>query len=167
MAWIRKKIKVRKDLNKIQRQAVAQAVIDHIVERSQSGIDKRGKPFPGYSTEYVQSLDFRIAGKSAGDVDLTLSGEMLNSLKLLRDKKGEITIGFDKGDKDLNGKAEGNIKGTYGNKSPVRGRKRDFLGIQRKVLKNIQDQYDFRREDSDRIAQRLNRIRQLLNDDDS
>ena len=50
--------------------------------------------------------------------------------------KGKISIGYDKSDKELNGKVEGNRLGTYGNKAPVT-RPRDFLGITDKALQPI------------------------------
>jgi len=165
MAQMKTTIKVRKDLDEIQRRAVAQEVIDHIVKRSKAGKDRFGKSFPGYSKSYTESKDFEIAGKSKSRVNLTLSGELLDSLKLLEQRKGQITIGYDAGDTELNAKAEGNIKGTYGNPTPLRGKKRDYLGIQRSELVDIQNQYDPRRTDATRVAERIARIRELLDDD--
>lgn len=66
---------------------------------------------------------------------------MLNSIELLGSKSGEITIGFDKSDKELNGKAEGNILGTYGKDKPDRNKARDFLGIESGALKKILSNY--------------------------
>lgn len=164
MAWIRKKIKVRKEFDKLQRQAIAQDIIDTIVERTTvKNIDRKGNPFPGYSKAYTQSLDFKIAGKTKGNVNLRLSGDMLNSLKVLNTKKGEITIGFDRGDSENNGKAEGNIKGTYGQKTST-GKKRDFLGLPRNQIKEIQDSYVPTRENRERILERIAAINQLLNE---
>jgi hypothetical protein len=130
------------------------------VERTQSGKDKTGKGFPGYSPEYIASKDFEFGGKSAGKVNLTLSSEMLNSLTLLNHKKGELTIGFERGDTRNNGVAEGNIKGTYGRKSPIPGKQRDFLGIQQSPLNEIQNEFDVSKNAKARIN--LERIRELL-----
>lgn len=96
----------------------------------------------------MNSLDFKIAGKSK-NVDLTLSGEMLQSIQLLNHKKGEITIGFDRGDKENNDKATGHITGFYG-RSKVQ-KVRDFLGItetdfKRKILSKYPIDDDEERE---------------------
>ena len=138
-----------------QRQAIALEVIDFIVERSKKGYDKNGKKFipaSGYSASYANSQDFKNAGKSKGKINLTLSGEMLNSIEHLKDKAGEITIGFDKSDDELNGKAEGNILGSYGG-DPNPKKARDFLGIQEKDLNKILKNYVS--DDSDRTEKLL------------
>jgi len=117
-------------------------VIDFIVDRSKKGKDKDNKSFPGYSQSYVKSQDFKNAGKSKNKVNLTLSSEMLNSIELLKHKPGEIVVGFDKSDEDLNNKAEGNILGTYGKDTPNPKKARDFLGIAKKDLNKILSNYD-------------------------
>lgn len=123
------------DLKPDQRQQLADLVVEHIVERTQRGKDKNGDPFPRYSKSYIKSLDFANAGKSKNRVDLTLSGDMLAALKLLRHRNGEIVIGFDSGTVE-NDKAEGNILGSYG-KEPNPSKARDFLGIQPAKLREL------------------------------
>lgn len=115
--------------------AIADAVIEFIRERTESGKDKNGKKFPAYSKEYVKSLDFKIAGKSKGNVNLTLSGDMLAALKLLSVKEDKIIIGYEAGS-DENDRAEGNILGSYGG-DPKQSKARDFLGINPKVYTDI------------------------------
>lgn len=138
--WQRVKIEVPEHLTPDERQAVALEIIDFIRERTQKkNLDKNNRPFPAYSASYVKSLDFKIAGKSKGKVDLTLSGDMLGALDLLSHKKGILTIGFEKGSTE-NARADGNIRGTYGNKSPVSD-PRDFLGIDPKDLNSILKKY--------------------------
>lgn len=134
MAWIRTKIKIRSEYTKEQREAIGQEIVDFIINRSKSGVDKNGDKFPGYSKGYANSRDFKFAGKSKGSVNLTLSDEMLNALKVLSTSRGEITIGYDRSDDRNNSVAEGNIKGTYGQSSPIAGKKRDFLGINKSDL---------------------------------
>jgi len=103
------------------------------VERTDQGKDKNGNSFAEYSPEYKNSIDFKNAGKSKNALpNLQLSGDMLAALKVLDSTKNYITVGFEKGS-DENGKADGNIRGTYGKPSPV-GPKRDFLGISDKEL---------------------------------
>jgi hypothetical protein len=126
--------------SKAARFAIAKEVIDHIIERTrEDNKDKDGKAFPKYSSTYKKSLNFKIAGKG-NRVDLTLTGEMMDSLQLLSESKGKIVIGYDKSDKDLNGKVEGNRLGTYGQSKPV-AKPRDFLGIQETKLKQIEKPY--------------------------
>lgn len=168
--WQKVKIKLRKDLMPGQREAVGLEIIEHIKKRTSKGKDKTGKPWKGkagvYSKSYKDSLEFKIGKGSSKKVNLELSSEMMNSMKVLSHKKGEITIGYDKDDKELNGKVEGNRLGTYGNKNPVRGKARDFLGIERTALKSIQDDYDYRIEDRELIISRISRIKELLSDED-
>lgn len=136
--WQRVKIEIPPVYGPTERRAIAQDIVDFIVERSKDGRDKNNRPFAGYSKEYQESLDFKIAGKSKS-VDLTLSGDMLGALDLLAHRKGEVVVGYQKGT-DENGRADGNIRGTYGNSRPV-GPARDFLGITKKDLKTILAKY--------------------------
>jgi len=147
MAWQKVKVPIPRRFGPTERQAIAQEVIDFIVERTKSGKNIKGGAFPGYSASYKGSLDFKIAGKG-GTVDLTLSGEMLDSIQLLAHKSGEIEVGFDRSDKELNGKAEGNQTGSYGTGKAKKSKARPFLGITGKDLKVILDKYPSSREDS-------------------
>lgn len=144
MAQQKVTIPISQKHSKKARLAIAKEVIDYIIERTrEKGLDKNGdkfKPSKGYSKSYEKSLNFNIAGKNKNRIDLTLTGEMLDSLKLLNDSKGKIVIGYDKSDKELNGKVEGNRLGTYGNDKPV-APARDFLGIESTKLKQIEKQY--------------------------
>jgi hypothetical protein len=128
-------IPIPDDLKPAQRAELADLIIEHIVDRTQRGLDKEGKRFPGYSKEYIKSLDFKNAGKSRSKVDLQLSGDMLAALTLLTEKKGLLKIGFERG-ADENDRAEGNILGSYG-RDPDPSKARDFLGIQKSKLKEL------------------------------
>lgn len=148
-------VKVSNKYDEQTRLAIGLEIIEHIIQRTQDGRDKNNKSLPGYSESYANSLDFKLAGKSKGDVNLTASGEMLNALTILNNKKGEITIGIPKDDDVNNAKAEGNIKGTYGGK-PKRGKKRDFMGISRSDLKEITSEFAINnRENRDNTANRV------------
>lgn len=146
--WQRVSITIPKGFGPTERQAIAQDVIDFIVKRSKDGRDVNGKRFPGYSKEYTKSLDFKIAGKSKSNIDLTLSGEMLDSIQLISEKSGNLLIGFDKSDAKLNGKAEGNQLGTYGRSKPIAGKARPFLGISKDDLRSILSKYKEGGEDA-------------------
>ena len=115
--------------------------MERIVERTDKGRDKDGIRFVKYEKAYEDSLDFKLAGK--GPVNLQLSGDMLAALKPLKMTKNWIEVGFDRGSEE-NAKADGNIRGTYGQKSPIPGKARDFLGITEeeliKILKYVKSQ---------------------------
>lgn len=122
-----------------QREDLADLIIEHIFDRTNRGLNKNGKAFPGYSKEYLESLDFKVSGKSKNKVNLQLSGDMLAAIKLLNNKKKDaVVIGF-AANSEENDRAEGNILGTYGQDRPIPGKKRDFLGIEPKKLKELLD----------------------------
>ena len=130
--WQRVKIKLPTPIADPDKRAeLADLIVERIVERTDQGKDKNGVPFAKYSKAYKDSLDFKNAGKSSTP-NLQLSGDMLAALKVLDSTKNWIEVGFEKGSTE-NGKADGNIRGTYGKPSPV-GPKRDFLGISEKDL---------------------------------
>jgi hypothetical protein len=128
-------VKIPEDLRPPLRVLLAEEIINYIRERTQSGKDKSGTKFTMYTKEYTKSLDFKVAGKSKGDINLTLSGDMLASIELLSHKPGNIKIGFEK-NSDENARAEGNILGTYGQPTST-GKKRDFLGFAGKEKKKL------------------------------
>ena len=121
------------------KRAYGMNVIDRIIERTQSGIDKfKGKnKFPKYSDAYINSPTFKIYRKSETPVNLTLKGDMLRSMDV---KLSEGTLLYIQFDDELEAaKAHGHINGS--NNLPVR----DFFGlpeseesaILKDVIKNI------------------------------
>lgn len=123
-------------LDQQAREIIGNRVVEFIRDRTDRGLDKNNKPFKSYSTGYVNSLDFKIAGKSAGDVDLQLSGDMLTDLEVLRTgTTGFITIGYQEG-------TEENDKAAWQrNNTRPSFPKRDFLGITQKDLDKIVNRY--------------------------
>jgi hypothetical protein len=132
MAWMRTKVAISPSLKPKDRIAISEAVIEYIKNRTLDGLDKNLEKFPNYTKNYAS-----FKGVNVSDVDLVFSGDMLSDLKLLSHKNGELTIGFEKGSKS-NGKAEGNIKGTYGQPKPVQA-PRDFLGISEEEVASLID----------------------------
>lgn len=137
-------VKIPNDYSPLEREAISERIIEFVIKRTQESKDFEGNRFPKYSKAYKNSLDFKIAGKT-GKVDLTLSGEMLNSIVKLNDRAGSITIGFEDGDPN-NGKAEGNIKGTYGSSVPNPAKARRFLGISDNDLDDILSEFPIENE---------------------
>lgn len=125
-------------------------------------MDKDNKPFEsGYSEGYAKSLEGKIAGKKKGAIpNLRLTSEMMNSIKLISHSSGELIIGYDKGDKQLNAKVEGNRLGTYGQKNPIEGKARDFLGITEEDLGSIEDEFPTARKQREKLLSKIERVRQ-------
>lgn len=124
------------------RMALGLEVAEFVRQRSESGLDKRNVKFKKYSEAYTKSLDFKNAGKSPGDVNLTLSGDMLAALDVISASKEKIIIGYENGTPE-NDKAAWNVNGTYGKSKTIK--KRDFMGITKKDLKpliqKVEDEY--------------------------
>jgi len=76
------------------RLAIAQKVIDHIVKRTESGESAFGGSFKPYSQDYKNTADFKLL-KSGDNVDMKLTGAMLNDINLLSDSANTIRIGFE------------------------------------------------------------------------
>jgi hypothetical protein len=138
---------IPKGYSDAEQKDIADAVVDHIRERTAKGVgvDRKGnrvrglEKFPKYSQSYKESLSFKIGGKS-NKVDLTLSGDMLGALDVLEMKNGKIKIGYEEGTREYL-IAEGNILGTYGTDKADPSRARDFLGVTPKELADILKQF--------------------------
>ena len=139
-------VEVSNRYNSSEKMAIAQDIVDYLVERSRRGLGPGARPWSGkagqYSEEYKNSIDFRISGKNPNRVDLTLSSEMLDSLRANLNR-GKIQIDLEE---EARAKAEGNIKGTYGKKSPIPGKQRNFLDLTSSELRNILANYPLRGE---------------------
>lgn len=148
--WQYVDIAIPRDIGPADREALADEIIDFIRERTSSGLDKNNREFGGYSEAYIKSANFRIAGKSKSEVNLTLSGDMMGDIDLLSHRKGNLRIGFQRGS-ESNAKADGNIKGTYGQEKQV-GPKRDFLGITKGDLNALVNIFDFQEREISKQA---------------
>lgn len=126
MGWQRFRVNIDKRYKPDERKAIAEAIIDQIQNRSASGTSLNGKAFRPYTKKYADR-------KGSRSVDLILSGEMLESIRLISESSGTLLIGYEKG-AAVNGKAEGNHLGTYGGNAK---KPRPFLGIQQQELSEI------------------------------
>jgi len=140
--WQRITIRLPEEYNPIERQAIGLEIVDHIRERTLSGKDKNNNGWSGragiYSSAYKKFKSSLGLGTST--VDIRLSGDTLAAMQVLSDAKGKIIVGFENGTEE-NAKADGNIRGTYGQRSPIPGKKRDFLGITAGALDRILSRY--------------------------
>jgi len=126
--YTREVLKIPKSIKPKDRVKIARIVIEHIITRSANGLDKNNKKFPKYEIPYANSK-----GVGVSDVDLILSGEMLDELELVDHSAGKIVIGYKDPSDELAGKVEGNRIGSYG-KEPNRKKARDFLGLPKDEL---------------------------------
>jgi hypothetical protein len=116
------------------KEEIAALIIEYIRDRTQqgTGIRSNGRlyDFPAYEDAYAKS-------KGSRKVDLTMSEELLTEMKMLSfsDRKNTVTIGYEAGS-DVNGKAEGNIIGSYG-RDPNPRKARSFLGVNKSELAAI------------------------------
>lgn len=148
--WQKFSVEIPKGYTPAEREVIAEEIIDYIRDRSQKGLNKNNREFPGYSEEYEKSLNFKIAGKDKGKVDLTLSGDMLGALTVLSHSNGKLLIGFENGTEE-NAIADGNIRGTYGQAKPG-AKRRDFLGITKADLAKILDEHPIEDQTSEDTA---------------
>lgn len=138
-----KDIRIPKGYKPEARKAIAEDIIDFIINRSLKGKDVNQENFAPYSKEYIKSKDFKLAGKGKKP-NLRLSFDMLNSLDLRSHEAGNLRIGIDANDKTNQDKAEGNETGSYGKSSGSRKKARKFIGIKREDLNEILSKYPLR-----------------------
>jgi hypothetical protein len=150
--WQRIKVEIPEELQKSERISLADDIIEYMRNRTEKGYDKNDNPFPDYSPYYAggyvtkngkkvkvqPSFEFRVAGKKKHPVNLTLLGDMLQAIELVKESEGQLVIGYT--DKEENAKAEGNILGSYG-KKPNKKKARDFLGIDPDKVDQLAEQY--------------------------
>jgi hypothetical protein len=135
MAWQKIRLEIPENIGASMRDAIGEAMVKLMADKARDGVGvryegdrARPREFPAYTKKYA---DF----KGQDNVDLTLSGDMLDALKVLSHKKGSILIGFDSGSEE-NGKAEGNITGSYG-RNPNPRKARNFLGLLKSEINKI------------------------------
>jgi hypothetical protein len=101
--------------------AFFELVKERIIERSQFGLDVNDNPFADYSPEYAE-----FKGVSVGDVDMTLSSDMLENIEY-EFKNGILKV---KVNEDDAGKAYGHMTGFKGHPTIKNGPQREFFGVQ-------------------------------------
>jgi hypothetical protein len=84
-----------------ERNQIARAIINFIIERTKKGKGIGGVPFinaqgqTGYTKNYQKTVEFKIAGKNKKPINLSLSGDMLDSIEVIDvNTIGRIVIGF-------------------------------------------------------------------------
>jgi len=98
-----------------------QRIIESIIKRTLSGVDKSGNAFKGYSEAYTKSSIYKIYKGRSRKVNLKLTGDMQADLGVITHANGQVTVGFT--DLTESEKAKGHITGA--NYLP----RRDFFGL--------------------------------------
>ena len=132
--WRRVRIEIPRELGPAARERIGIELRNRMQERAESGVGvnasgDRSKRFPGYSDAYAKQ-------KGQTNVDLLVEGDMLAAMNLISHKPGSVLIGFQNGTKE-NGKAEGNIIGSYGKPSGNPAKARNFLGLPPSEIRRI------------------------------
>lgn len=125
----KRRFNLPRDFDAVDRAKAATLIRDKIIARTDKGVDSEGQKFAGYSETYVNSLEFKIAGKSKNEVNLQLSGDMLNSIQVIGEGPGYVTLGFDEGTPE-------NDKAVWAERSD-NGPSRKFLGLTEAELELI------------------------------
>lgn len=82
-----------------------------------------------YSKSYQNSIEFDLFGKSATDINMTMTGDMLGAINIITAEGSDLLIGID----DQNAaKAHGHMTGKNGE---VPKMKREFFGVTMDELK--------------------------------
>lgn len=110
----------------------ADAFKNEVIDRTQSGKNLNNRNFKQYSKDYAE-----FKGVSRNDVDLTLFGDMLESLKT-EVNGSRVTLKID--DSAQAAKAFGHVSGYEGHPTIKDGPKRDFFGLNRKDAERLANQ---------------------------
>jgi hypothetical protein len=122
-----------------EKREFAELARDLIIDRTQSGKDFDGQGFPAYKADYAE-----FKGVSRNSVDLTLFGDMLNSIDYRTTENGvEIFIDDDKQAAKAHGHITGFEKHSIISKAKGYNKKdyqRDFFGITKDEARDIAEQ---------------------------
>jgi hypothetical protein len=91
---MQRKIPLPRHLSQAEREEVGRQIIQTIQNRTLEGLDLEGRPFAPYSKRYIDSREFKAAGKSPSEVNLRLTEEMMNAMEVQGSEPGSVTIGF-------------------------------------------------------------------------
>lgn len=121
---------------------IGQDVVEFLQKRSNDGKGIGGSKLKSpYSKAYTKTTEFEVAGKSPRDINMRLTGDMIDSIDVLDFDGQVLTVGIEG---DQAPKAHGHMTGKNGE---VPAMKREFFGLTEKEFKSITDNY------TDRISQ--------------
>lgn len=115
------------------REAIAEDVIDEIVDNTLAQKDRYGKKMASLSKNYAK-FKRKVVGNAKANIKFT--GETLGAMQFIKSKsgKGKITVGYKAGT-NANAKSKGQITGE------ATGKVRDFLGLPDKQVNSILNKY--------------------------
>lgn len=138
---------------------IGQDIVDFIQERAANGQGIGGKELRSpYSKAYSKSIEFELFGKSEDEVNMRLTGDMLDSIEVLGFDNNVLTVGISGGEAP---KAHGHMTGKNGT---VPKMKREFFGLSKSEIAEITDRYQDQIEE---IAQRKAGEESLLTDSEN
>lgn len=126
-------------LDPILAREMQQAIIDYMQGRISQGLGfNKQKLRSPYQDSYADSLDFQAAGKSKGNVNMELSGDMLGSVDVIQERESgaKFRVGFT--DSQVIPRAYGHISGFEGHPEEEKMSKyqRVFFGVSEKEFKD-------------------------------
>lgn len=115
------------------KEALAQAIIEKIKTRTENGLAIGGKRElkKPYSDAYADSIPFKAAGKSKNNVNMTLTGDMLGLLDVIKESSNTIEIGWD------NDQAPKAYNHNVGDTVP----KRPFFGLNKSEIADLKKEF--------------------------
>lgn len=139
-------IEIWQAMDEQQKNDVADKAKQHVIDRAQlsgkgfNSATGRDKKFTKYTKEYA-----KFKGVSRGSVDLTLDDDMLKAMEAVKIKPSSFSLGYTSGNPEQ-GKAEGNITGSYGQSRGSSSKARPFLGLQKidleRIIRDVDSQSD-------------------------
>ena len=114
--------------------AMAEALLQKMLDKTAKGKSRTGKVFKKYSKAYMASEDFKAFGKTS-KVNLDLTGDMLGLIEVIDESPNTVTLGWD--DKTEAAKAHGHINGNKVTRLPVR----DFFGLNQKDIAAVKNKF--------------------------
>jgi sRNA-binding protein len=124
--------------NQALKQRISQALIDKMKERIDKGLDVNGEPMKQYSAVYQHSPEY-IAARKTGVVNMTLSGDMMGAIDVVKEDRNKITLGFNQQKEEL--KANRHMRGEGG--VPVR----EFFGIGEDEISAVKKEFSSELDD--------------------
>lgn len=116
-----------------------QAVIDTILDRTESSRRSDGGRMKDYSDSYAESLEFKAAGKSQSQPNLELTGSMLFDIDIIEASPASLRIGF----RDETQRAK-----AYNHHTGDTVPERPFFDLNNSELNNLKDEFMPMAEDS-------------------
>jgi phage gpG-like protein len=122
---LRKQLQARKDRIERELSVAIQEEAQEIIDQTQKGIGYDGRPFSSYAEYDPKYLEYKVSKGRKGNIDLTFSGRMLNSITTKVEQLGSLLRGIIYVPADQAAKARGNM------------RTRKFFGLSKEARERI------------------------------